>query len=301
MSYIDLSKVDKVYGSGASTTHVLEDVNLQVAKGEFVAIVGYSGTGKTTLISLIAGLEKPDAGIVRVDGQEVEGPSPQRGVVFQNYSLLPWFTVKDNVALSVGEVYKDSPKEEREQRILESIEQVNLSPALGKRPGELSGGMRQRTSVARTLATNPDILLLDEPLSALDALTRSVIQDQILDIWQKRNQTIILITNDVDEALYMADRVIPLSVGPKASLGPEVVVDLPRPRDRRALHTDPAARKMRHEIISYLLAEKAKEKAHQGGEPVALPNIAPIDISMHRPSWFFGLRPKKRKQLQPSA
>ena len=298
MSYIDLTNVSKSFGTGTEQTDILADINLQVKKGEFIAIVGYSGTGKTTLISLLAGLSKPSGGTVSVDGALVEGPSPQRGVVFQNYSLLPWFTVKDNVALSVNEVYADASKAEREQRILDSVEQVNLTPALGKRPGELSGGMRQRTSVARTLATNPDILLLDEPLSALDALTRSVIQDQILEIWQKRNQTIILITNDVDEALYMADRVIPLSVGPKATLGPEVKVDLPRPRDRRALHADPSSRKMRHELISYLLAQKEKERLQQSNEPVVLPNISPIDISMHKPSWFLGLRPKKRKVLQ---
>ena len=281
MSYIDLTNVSKSFGTGTEQTDILADINLQVKKGEFIAIVGYSGTGKTTLISLLAGLSKPSGGTVSVDGALVEGPSPQRGV-----------------ALSVNEVYADASKAEREQRILDSVEQVNLTPALGKRPGELSGGMRQRTSVARTLATNPDILLLDEPLSALDALTRSVIQDQILEIWQKRNQTIILITNDVDEALYMADRVIPLSVGPKATLGPEVKVDLPRPRDRRALHTDPSSRKMRHELISYLLAQKEKERLQQSNEPVVLPNISPIDISMHKPSWFLGLRPKKRKVLQ---
>ncbi|NCF90946.1 MAG: ATP-binding cassette domain-containing protein [Verrucomicrobiaceae bacterium] len=298
MIYIDLTNVSKSFGSGTEQTDILTEINFLVKKGEFIAIVGYSGTGKTTLISLLAGLTKPSGGTIAVDGASVEGPSPQRGVVFQNYSLLPWFTVKDNVALSVNEVYGDASKSEREQRILDSVEQVNLTPALSKRPGELSGGMRQRTSVARTLATNPDILLLDEPLSALDALTRSVIQDQILEIWQKRNQTIILITNDVDEALYMADRVIPLSVGPGATLGPEVSVDLPRPRDRRALHTNPSARKIRHELISYLLAQKEKERLQQSNEPVVLPNISPIDISMHKPSWFRGLRPKKRKVLQ---
>ena len=298
MSYINLSNVSKSFGSGRNRTTVLADINLQVSKGEFVAIVGYSGTGKSTLISLLAGLDMPDDGTVSVDNARVEGPSAQRGVVFQNYSLLPWFSVKENVALSVDEVYKDCSKEDREQRILAAVDQVNLTPALGKRPGELSGGMRQRTSVARTLATNPDILLLDEPLSALDALTRSVIQDQILDIWAKRNQTIVLITNDVDEALYMADRVIPLSVGPGATLGPEVEVSLDRPRDRRSLQTDPKARRMRHEIINYLLAEKEKELRQQTAVPVSLPNIAPIDISMHRPSWFLGLRPKKRKLIQ---
>ncbi len=297
MSYIDLTHVSKSYGSGTARTQVLGNINLTVQKGKFIAIVGYSGMGKTTLISLLAGLIRPDEGAVTVDGETVESPSPQRGVVFQNYSLLPWLNVRENVALSVNEVYDFEKKPERRQRVLDAVDQVNLSDALGKRPGELSGGMRQRTSVARTLATNPDILLLDEPLSALDALTRSVIQDQILEIWNRRNQTIVLITNDVDEALYMADRVIPLSVGPNATLGPEVVIDLPRPRDRRRLQTDTASRKMRNEVINYLLAEKEKERGQVTSEPVTLPNIAPIDISMHKPSWFFGLRPKRRKLI----
>ena len=297
MSAIKLTKVCKSYGSGTAKTDVLSDINLTVEKGEFVAIVGYSGTGKTTLISLIAGLISPDSGSVMVDGKAVEGTSPERGVVFQNYSLLPWLTVKENVALSVRQVYRQASREEQRERVLDSVEQVNLTPALGKRPGELSGGMRQRTSVARTLATNPDILLLDEPLGALDALTRGVIQDQILEIWRKRNQTVVLITNDVDEALYMADRVIPLSLGPGTTLGPEVRVSLPRPRDRRALHSDREARRLRHEVIQYLLGEKERERSHRAAEPVVLPNISPIDVSMHRPSWFLGLRPKKRKAI----
>lgn len=298
MAYIKLSHVSKSYGSGTAQTDVLEDINLEVRKGEFVAIVGYSGVGKTTLISLIAGLIEPSSGTVTVDGQAVEGPSPQRGVVFQNYSLLPWLTVKDNVALAVDEVYQEDSKQSRGTRVLDAVDMVNLTPALGKRPGELSGGMRQRTSVARTLATNPDVLLLDEPLSALDALTRSVIQDQILEIWKEHNQTIVLITNDVDEALYMADRVIPLSIGPKATLGPEVLVDAERPRDRRSITTDPTMRRRRTEIIQYLLGEKDKERRQSKHDPVSLPNISPIDISMHRPAWFLGLRPKKRKVLQ---
>ncbi|MEM7386934.1 MAG: ABC transporter ATP-binding protein, partial [Verrucomicrobiota bacterium] len=159
------------------------------------------------------------------------------------------------------------------------------------------GGMRQRNSVARTLSICPKILLLDEPLSALDALTRSVIQDQILEIWESEKQTIVLITNDVDEGLYMADRIIPLSLGPGASFGPETVVDLPRPRDKRSMGADPAVHGMRNEIIRYLLAEKEKERAGSTALPVSLPNIRPMDISMAKPSRFRGLRPKRRKVL----
>ncbi len=182
MSFIELKNVCKGYGSGQSRTEVLKDINLTVEQGEFVAIVGYSGSGKTTLMSLIAGLIQPDSGTVTVDGERVEGPSAKRGLVFQNYSLLPWLNVESNVGVAVDQVYRREPVKKRVERIRDSIEMVNLLPALIKKPAELSGGMRQRTSVARTLSMRPDVLLLDEPLSALDALTRSVIQDQILDI-----------------------------------------------------------------------------------------------------------------------
>jgi nitrate/nitrite transport system ATP-binding protein len=298
MAYIELKNVYKSYGSGSAKTSVLENINLTAERGEFVAIVGYSGTGKTTLMSLIAGLTQPDSGTVTVDGKLVEGTSPDRGLVFQNYSLLPWYTVQDNVGVAVDQVFAEDDKESRLKRVLKSVSMVNLTDAIGKRPIELSGGMRQRTSVARTLSMKPKLLLLDEPLSALDALTRGVIQDQILDIWKSENQTIILITNDVDEALYMADRVIPLSIGPCASLGPEVAIPLERPRDKRQINTDAQCHKMRHEVISYLLAQKEKERQASTAKPVVLPNITPIDISMHRPSWFVGLRPNKKKEIQ---
>ena len=208
---------------------MLRDVNLSVADGEFVAIVGYSGAGKTTLISLLAGLVGPDAGDVIAMGRPVVAPSPERGVVFQNYSLLPWLTVFDNVLLAVQQVFGDEPSSQQRRRTLDAIAKVNLSPAVDKRPGELSGGMRQRVSVARALAMNPRVLLLDEPLGALDALTRATIQDEIVQLWQREKKTIVLITNDVDEGLVMADRIIPLGAGPGASLGPSFAVDIERP------------------------------------------------------------------------
>ncbi len=297
MSYIELNSVNVGFGSGTARTEVLSDLNLAVEKGEFIAIVGYSGTGKSTLMNLLAGLLRPDSGQVIVDGRSVVGPSPERGLVFQNYSLLPWFSVEHNVALSVDEIYASETGKQRRERIRNAVEMVNLSPATHKKPGELSGGMRQRTSVARTLAMKPKVLLLDEPLSALDALTRSVIQDQILEIWKKEDQTIILITNDVDEGLYMADRIIPLSVGPGASFGPEVKVDMPRPRDRRAIQAEPAFQKLRSEVIRFLLTEKEKERARSASREVSLPNIRPMNISKHRPSWFKGLRPRPKKLL----
>lgn len=297
MAYIELNNVSVGFGSGSNRTEVLSAINLHIEKGEFVAILGYSGTGKSTLMNLIAGLILPDEGEVIVDGKKVEGPGPERGLVFQNYSLLPWFDVYKNVGLAVEEVFSGAGREEKAERIQTAIDRVNLTEAAHKKPGELSGGMRQRNSVARTLAMNPSVLLLDEPLSALDALTRSVIQDQILGIWKELDQTIVLITNDVDEGLYMADRVIPLSVGPPSTLGPETVVEKDRPRDRRAITTGPEYHQLRRGVIDFLLAEKERERAGAISRPVALPNIKPLDISRHRPSWFVGLRPKKKRNL----
>ncbi|MEM9015741.1 MAG: ABC transporter ATP-binding protein [Verrucomicrobiota bacterium] len=297
MAYIELNNVSVGFGSGTNRTEVLEDINLHMEKGEFVAILGYSGTGKSTIMNLIAGLIKPDKGEVIVNGEKVDGPNPDRGLVFQNYSLLPWFDVYKNVGLAVDEVFQDNDYKSKDAMIRKAIDRVNLSDALHKKPGELSGGMRQRNSVARTLSMNPDVLLLDEPLSALDALTRSVIQDQILGIWKELGQTIILITNDVDEGLYMADRIIPLSVGPPATLGPETKVDFDRPRDRKEITTGTTYQPLRQEVINFLLEEKEKERAATKSKAVSLPNIRPMDISRHKPSWFLGLRPKPRKQI----
>ena len=297
MAYIELNNVSVGFGSGSARAEVLTDINLHIKKGEFVAILGYSGYGKSTIMNLIAGLIKPDKGEVIVNGKKVDGPSPDRGLVFQNYSLLPWFDVYRNVGLAVDEVFNDDDLKSKDKMIRKAIDRVNLTDALHKKPGELSGGMRQRNSVARTLSMNPDVLLLDEPLSALDALTRSVIQDQILGIWKELGQTIILITNDVDEGLYMADRIIPLSVGTPATLGPETVVEKSRPRDRKAITTGSEYQGLRQEVINFLLTEKEKERASATSKAVSLPNIRPMDITRHKPSWFLGLRPKPRKDI----
>ena len=232
---------------------MLRDVNLSVADGEFVAIVGYSGAGKSTLISLIAGLLRPDSGRVTAMGEPVVAPGPERGVVFQNYSLLPWLSVYDNVLLAVTQVFPRESFAAQRDRALRAVAKVNLTAALHKKPGELSGGMRQRVSVARALAMSPRVLLLDEPLSALDALTRATVQDEIVRIWEAERKTVVLITNDVDEALLMADRVIPLSAGPGASLGPSFTIDIQRPRDRGALNHDPRFRHLRAGIIEWLV------------------------------------------------
>jgi nitrate/nitrite transport system ATP-binding protein len=257
MAFLELNNVSKGYGFGAKRAEVLRDINLHINEGEFGAIVGYSGAGKTTLMSLIAGLQAPDAGTVMLRGEPVTEPSPDRAIVFQNYSLLPWLSVYENIALAVDEVFSDWPAAKRREHIEKYIAMVNLTPAREKKPKELSGGMRQRVSVARALAMDPKILLLDEPLSALDALTRAVLQDEIARIWAESKKTVVLITNDVDEGIMVADRIIPLSAGPGATLGPSIQVDIARPRDRKALNHDPRFKTIRKEVISYLLGTGA--------------------------------------------
>lgn len=259
MAFIELSGVYKGYGASNQRTHVLEDVNLSIEKGELVSIVGYSGAGKTTLVSLLAGLIMPDKGTVKVGGKVVTGPSAERGVVFQNYSLLPWLSVLENVQLAVDQVFPKMSPADRRARAMKFVEMVNLGPAAAKRPKELSGGMRQRVSVARALAMDPEVLLLDEPFGALDALTRGVLQGELQRISQESGKTMLLITNDVDEGILLSDRIIPLGAGPRASLGPATTVDIERPRDRKELNHDPRFRQIRLGVLEYLL-ESGKQK-----------------------------------------
>jgi nitrate/nitrite transport system ATP-binding protein len=279
---LEFKGVSKSYGSGAQRSVVLNDINLRIAEGEFVAIVGFSGSGKSTLISLIAGLQQADEGEVLVKGKAIAGPGPDRGIVFQNYSLMPWMTVRQNVALAVDQVFKDAPRAERIARVEKYIAMVNLTPAMDKRPAELSGGMRQRVSVARALAASPDILLLDEPLSALDALTRSKLQDEIIRIWSREKKTVVLITNDVDEGIIMADRIIPLNPGPNATLGPEFPVTLPRPRDRTAINHSPEFKRIRRDVTQYLMRVGAAKNAAADDKIITLPSVLPNTSREHQ-------------------
>lgn len=281
MALLELNDVSKGYGFGAKRAEVLHDIQLSITEGEFVAIVGYSGAGKTTLVSLMAGLIRPDAGTVKLRGEIIAGPGPDRAIVFQNYSLLPWLTVQGNIALAVDQVFPDWPAARRREHVEKYISMVNLTPAREKRPRELSGGMRQRVSVARALAMSPRILLLDEPLSALDALTRAVLQDEIARIWSEDQKTVVLITNDVDEGILLADRIIPLSAGPNATLGPEVAVDIERPRDRKALNHDPRFKEIRKAVLDYLLGAGGRPKS-EVSRRLTLPNIEPEDVSNRR-------------------
>jgi nitrate/nitrite transport system ATP-binding protein len=265
---LELIGVGKSFGAGDGKTEVLANINLTVEEGEFVAVVGYSGAGKTTLVNMIAGLSSPDAGSVRAAGAPVTGPGPDRGVVFQNYSLLPWLTAFENVLLAVDAVFPDWTPEKKKDHAERYLGLVNLAKARDKRPSELSGGMRQRVSVARALAMDPKVLLMDEPLGALDALTRATLQDEIGRIWQSAKKTVLLITNDVDEALLLADRIVPLSAGPSATLGPSIEVGIPRPRDRKAMNHDEGFKRARNRVIEYLLGPGAR-KGVRGTAPVA--------------------------------
>src|SRR5438552_1692863 len=236
MAFLELQNVSKGYGVNGSRAEVLRDIQLSIEKGEFVAIVGYSGSGKTTLISLIAGLIAADRGNITLNDLRITGPGPDRGIVFQNYSLLPWLSVFENIHLAVDQVFPNWRPAKKQQHTARFIGMVNLTAARDQRPGELSGGMRQRVAVARALAMDPQILLLDEPLSALDALTRATLQDEISRIWQENRKTVVLITNDVDEGILLADRIVPLTAGPGATLGPAFTVDITRPRDRKSIN-----------------------------------------------------------------
>ncbi|MCT4656043.1 MAG: ABC transporter ATP-binding protein [Cohaesibacter sp.] len=276
MAILECSGLSVGFGAGEDRNEVLDDIFLSVEEGEFVAIVGFSGSGKTTLISAMAGLIEPDTGGVIYRGKQIDGPSPERGVVFQSYSLMPWLSVFGNIMLAVDSVFGAKPKAERAELANRYIDMVGLSHAKDRKPAELSGGMRQRVAVARALAMQPEVLLLDEPLSALDALTRSKLQDEFAAISQQEKKTIILITNDVDEAILLADRVIPLTPGPGAKLGPEFKIDLPRPRDRGAMNSDDDFIRLRAAITDYLI--KIGMDREVENEPLAdLPNVISIE------------------------
>ncbi|HKQ83946.1 MAG TPA: nitrate ABC transporter ATP-binding protein [Steroidobacteraceae bacterium] len=281
MAILELRNVCKSYVADGRATDVLHDVNLSIEEGEFVAIVGFSGSGKTTLINSIAGLIAPDHGEILLRGKRITGAGPDRGLVFQSYSLFPWLTVRGNVLMAVAAVFPQWSKAQQLEHAEKYIAMVGLGHAAERRPAELSGGMRQRVAVARALSMSPEILLLDEPLSALDALTRAKLQDEIESIWEQQRKTVILVTNDVDEALLLADRIIPLTVAPRATLAKEFKVNLPRPRDRKGVNHDPSYKKLRADITQYLLDMGAERGAE--AEDRAAPTVVPITAADRLP------------------
>jgi len=302
MPLLEIERVYKGFGPVWKRTEVLADINLEIEKGEFVAIVGFSGSGKTTLMNLLSGLTTADSGSVRFQGEPVTEPNSKLALVFQNYSLLPWLTVYENVALAVDQVFPKWPAEKRRTHTEKYVQMVNLTRANDKRPGELSGGMRQRVAVARALAMDPEVLLCDEPLSALDALTRATLQDEIRRIRQEDDKTIVLITNDPDEAILLADRVIPLTAAPRATLGPSIPITIPQPRDRKTIAEDPEFRRIRQELVEYLLRSKTRQHT-KVERKLVLPDIVPEDLTKPRPiiPWFGGRGPIRRNEIKSTS
>ncbi|MDO6481449.1 ABC transporter ATP-binding protein [Shimia thalassica] len=271
MSIMKFENVSKSFGEGTAHTEVLKNIDLEVQEGEFLVLLGFSGTGKTTLINLMAGLESPSKGTLTFKGKPITGPGPERGVIFQSYSLMPWLTVNGNVRLALDSVFPKMPAEEKAATVDKYVKMVGLGHAASRRPAELSGGMRQRVNVARALAMNPEMLLLDEPLSALDALTRANLADEIEAIWDADKKTCVLITNDVDEAIILADRIIALN--PDGSLGEEFKVSIPRPRDRMEMNHHDGFKKLRADITKYLMDVGIDAKMDMTKE---LPNVTAI-------------------------
>ena len=251
--FVDISGVHKLFGSGKSRFHALAGVDLRIAKGEFVSIIGHSGCGKSTLLNLVAGLYLPTTGTVAVNGKEVSAPGLDRAVVFQSHSLLPWLTVLENVLVSVDSVHPGKPKEFRIAEAKRFVEMVHLGAHIHKKPGQLSGGMKQRVGIARAFAADPQVLLLDEPFGALDALTRGSMQDELTTIWESNRKTVMMITHDVDEAVFLSDRIVLMSNGPAATIAKVVDVPIPRPCTREALLEDSHYLEIRKELLHYLI------------------------------------------------
>jgi nitrate/nitrite transport system ATP-binding protein len=254
MSYLQIDRVVKSFpAAGGRENVVLNDIRLGIAKGEFVSVIGHSGCGKSTLLNLIGGLTQVTTGAIKLDGREVNAPGPDRAIVFQNHSLLPWLSVYDNVKLAVQKVFGASrTRAERHDWIMQNLDLVQMAHAADKRPAEISGGMKQRVGIARALAMEPKILLLDEPFGALDALTRAHLQDAVMDIHARLGNTMIMITHDVDEAVLLADRIVMMTNGPAATIGDVLTVPLDRPRDRIALASHPDYLRARETVLRFL-------------------------------------------------
>src|SRR5678816_4834256 len=235
-SFIEVQNVEMVFTSRKGRFHALREIDLKVERGEFVTLIGHSGCGKSTLLNLIAGLTRPTSGVLLCDDREIAAPGPERAVVFQNHSLLPWLTCYENVHLAVERVFAATEKKEQlRERTQAALELVNMGHAAAKRPHEISGGMKQRVGIARALAMEPKVLLLDEPFGALDALTRARLQDSLMEIHAALGNTVIMITHDVDEAVLLSDRIVMMTTGPAATIGRILAVKLPRPRKRLVL------------------------------------------------------------------
>lgn len=256
---LDISHIDMVFPTPKGPFTALLDVDLKIKKGEFVSLIGHSGCGKSTVLNIVAGLHQASNGGVILNGKEVKEPGPERAVVFQNHSLLPWLTAYQNVELAVKQVFgKRKSKAETKEWIEHNLKLVHMDHAMHKRPDEISGGMKQRVGIARALAMEPEILLMDEPFGALDALTRSHMQDSLMEIQNELNNTVIMITHDVDEAVLLSDRIVMMTNGPAATIGKILDINLERPRDRLALAEDPEYTHLRSEVLKFLYEKQRK-------------------------------------------
>jgi nitrate/nitrite transport system ATP-binding protein len=256
--YIQIQSVEQTFKTNKGLFPALRDIHLDIAKGEFVALIGHSGCGKSTLLNLIAGLTTPTAGVLLCANREIAGPGPERAVVFQNHSLLPWLTCFDNVHLGIERVFgKAESKAQLKARTDAALDMVGLTHAAQKRPGEISGGMKQRVGIARALALEPKVLLMDEPFGALDALTRAKLQDELLEIVARTQSTVVMVTHDVDEAVLLSDKIVMMTNGPAATIGEVLSVDLPRPRQRVELAESADYQRYRKAVIDFLYTRQA--------------------------------------------
>ena len=252
-NFLEIENIVKSYPTpNGSEFVVLDGIDLNVGEDEFIAVIGHSGCGKSTLLKMVAGLEKPTAGSVRLEGKQIRKPGAERMMVFQQYSLLPWLTVRENIRLAVDEVLKNSNRSEKISIVNEHLAMVNLTAAADKYPDEISGGMKQRVGIARALATRPKMLLMDEPFGALDALTRRKLQEQVLKIWENQRQAVMMITHDVEEAIFMADRIVLMTNGPAAKIGEILDVPFPHPRDRAAMRNSKDYMELRDRALNFL-------------------------------------------------
>lgn len=258
-AHLELTGVEMAFETPKGSFVALDNLNLKIKKGEFVSLIGHSGCGKSTVLNIVAGLLQASKGGCVLDGHEVNSPGPERAVVFQNHALMPWLTVYENVELAVQQVFRKSmARQERKDWIHHNLELVNMAHAANKRPGEISGGMAQRVGIARALAMKPSVLLMDEPFGALDALTRAHLQDSLMEIQQELNNTVIMITHDVDEAVLLSDRIIMMTNGPAATVGEDLRIELPRPRNRVTLADDPTYVHYRQEVLKFLYEKQRK-------------------------------------------
>jgi nitrate/nitrite transport system ATP-binding protein len=260
--FVQLDHVDVKFSTKKGVYHALSDINLSIDQGQFFTLIGHSGCGKSTLLNIIAGLQDATEGAALCEGREIKGPGPERAVVFQNHSLLPWLTCYDNIYLGVERVFgAKEGKAKLKQRTLDALHLVGLSHAEHKRPNEISGGMKQRVGIARALAMEPKILLMDEPFGALDALTRAHLQDELMKIVAATNSTVVMVTHDVDEAVLLSDRIVMLTNGPAATIGEILTVDLAKPRDRLALANDPHYHHIRSKVLEFLYQRQIRPAA----------------------------------------